>query len=124
VGSGASEEEDDEGPALNQYELWWADLPAPIGRRPVLLLSRSQAYRILKRVTVAEITTTIRNIPVEVELGPDEGLTRVSVANVDNLHALALSRLSSKIGELSEERVWDVERALGYAFDIDRLKDP
>ena len=109
---------------MNQYELWWADLPAPIGRRPVLLLSRNQAYRILKRVTVAEITTTIRNIPVEIELGPDEGLARASVANVDNLHALALSRLSSKIGELSEERAWDVERALGYAFDIDRLKDP
>ncbi|MDP3237665.1 MAG: type II toxin-antitoxin system PemK/MazF family toxin [Myxococcales bacterium] len=109
---------------MNQYELWWADLPAPIGRRPVLLLSRNQAYRILKRVTVAEITTTIRNIPVEIELGPDEGLKRASVANVDNLHALAISRLSSKIGELSEERAWDVERALGYAFDIDRLKDP
>jgi mRNA interferase MazF len=109
---------------LNQYELWWADLPAPIGRRPVLLLSRNQAYRILKRVTVAEITTTIRNIPVEVELGPDEGLTRASVANVDNLHAVAISRLSSKIGELSEERAWEVERALGYAFDIDRLKEP
>lgn len=99
-------------------------LPAPIGRRPVLLLSHNQAYRILKRVTVAEITTTIRNIPVEIELGPDEGLTRTSVANVDNLHALAINRLSSKIGELSEERAWDVERALGYAFDIDRLKDP
>lgn len=42
----------------------------------------------------------------------------------DNLHAVAISRLSSKIGELSEERVWEVERALGFAFDIDRLKEP
>ena len=109
---------------MKQYEIWWAELPAPIGRRPVLLLSRSQAYRILKRVTVAEVSTTIRNIPVEVELGLDEGLERTSVANVDNIHALAISRLSSKIGELSDERVWDVERALGYAFDIDRLKEP
>ena len=109
---------------MKQYEIWWAELPAPIGRRPVLLLSRNQAYRILKRVTVAEVSTTIRNIPVEVELGLDEGLERTSVANVDNIHALAISRLSSKIGELSDERVWDVERALGYAFDIDRLKEP
>ncbi len=109
---------------MKQYELWWAELPAPIGRRPVLLLSRNQAYRILKRVTVAEISTTIRNIPVEVELGTEEGLSRTSVANVDNLHAVAIARLSSKIGELSDERAWDVERALGYAFDIDRLKDP
>lgn len=109
---------------MKQYELWWADLPEPIGRRPVLLLSRDQVYRILKRATVAEISTTIRNIPVEVELGPDEGLTRASVANVDNIHAVAISRLSSKIGQLDAERAWEVERALGFAFDIDRLKDP
>jgi mRNA interferase MazF len=109
---------------LKQYELWWADLPQPIGRRPVLLLSRDQVYRVLKRATVAEISTTIRNIPVEVELGPDEGLSRESVANVDNLHAVAISRLSSRIGELSVERAWEVERALGFAFDIERLKEP
>lgn len=109
---------------MKQYELWWADLPEPIGRRPVLLLSRTQAYRILKRVTVAEISTTIRNIPVEVELGREEGLSRHSVASLDNVHALAISRLSAKIGELDEERTWEVERAIGYAFDIDRLKEP
>lgn len=109
---------------MRQYELWWADLPQPIGRRPVLLLSRDQVYRVLKRATVAEISTTIRNIPVEVELGDNEGLTRESVANVDNLHAVAISRLSSKIGELPEERTWEVERALGFAFDIERLKEP
>ncbi len=109
---------------MKQYEIWWAELPEPIGRRPVLLLSRDQVYRLLKRATVAEVSTTIRNIPVEVELGPDEGLPRASVANVDNIHAVAISRLSSKIGKLSDERAWDVERALGFAFDIDRLKDP
>lgn len=109
---------------MKQYELWWAELPEPIGRRPVLLLSRDQVYRILKRATVAEVTTTIRNIPVEIELGPEEGLTRASVANVDNIHAVAISRLSSKIGRLAEERAWEVERALGFAFDIDRLKEP
>jgi mRNA interferase MazF len=109
---------------LKQHELWWAELPEPIGRRPVLLLSRNQAYRILKRVTVAEISTTVRNIPVEIELGRDEGLSRASVANMDNLHAVAISRLASKIGELSDERALEVERALGYAFDIDRLEEP
>jgi mRNA interferase MazF len=90
----------------------------------VLLLSRDQVYRVLKRATVAEIGSTIRNIPVEVELGSDEGLERESVANVDNIHAVAISRLSSRIGQLTEERVWEVERALGFAFDIERLKEP
>lgn len=108
---------------MKQYELWWAHLPHPIGRRPVLLLSRDSAYRVLKHVTVAQITTTIRNIPVEVELGLDEGLDRKSVANLDNLQAIPIRRLASRIGALSAERAWDVERAVGYAFDIDRLKD-
>ncbi len=99
-------------------------MPEPLGRRPVLLLSRDQVYRILKKAIVAEISTTIREIPVEVELGAEEGLPRTSVANVDNTHAVAISRLSSKIGELSEERVWEVERALGFAFNIDDSRSP
>ena len=48
--------------SVKQHEIWWAELPPPIGRRPVLLLSRDQAYRLLKHVTVAEVSTTIRNI--------------------------------------------------------------
>jgi mRNA interferase MazF len=108
---------------VKQHELWWADLPQPIGRRPVLLLSRDSAYRVLTRVTVAEITTTIRNIPVEVELGEDEGLPRDSVANLDSVHAVALKRLTSRIGALDSSRAAEVERALGFALDIDRLKD-
>jgi mRNA interferase MazF len=107
---------------LKQHELWWAELPEPIGRRPVLLLSRDQAYRILTRVTVAEVTTTVRSIPVEVSLGRAEGLPRNCVANLDNIHAVATSRLKTKIGQLSTERTSEVERALGYALDIPRLK--
>jgi len=53
---------------MKRGEVWWANLPAPIGRRPVLLLSRDRAYQVRTAVTVAEITRTIRHIPVEVEL--------------------------------------------------------
>ena len=108
---------------MKRHEVWWAELPAPIGRRPVLLLSRDQAYRILTRVTVAEVTTTIRRIPVEVPLGPAEGLPRACVANLDNVHAVAVARLSERIGRLAPSRAHEVERALGWAFDIARLKD-
>jgi mRNA interferase MazF len=111
-----------EGP-LRRHEIWWAELPEPIGRRPVLLLSRDQAYRILTRVTVAEVTTTIRRIPVEVPLGAAEGLARASVANLDNVHAVAVARLRERIGRLASARADEVERALGYALDIPRLKD-
>jgi mRNA interferase MazF len=49
-------------------EIWWAKLPPPVGRRPVRLLSRNEAYTVRNAVTVAEVNTTIRGIPVEVEL--------------------------------------------------------
>jgi mRNA interferase MazF len=109
---------------LRRHEIWWAELPEPIGRRPVLLLSRDQAYRILARVTVAEVTTTIRRIPVEVAVGRAEGLPRSSVANLDNVHAVAVARLKERIGALPADRAMEVERALGYALDIPRLKHP
>ena len=59
---------------MRQYEIWWADLPAPVGRRPVLLLTRSAAYAYLNKAIVAEITTIIRGIPQEVPVGEPEGL--------------------------------------------------
>jgi len=48
---------------VRQYEIRWVTLPDPIGRRPVLLLTRTPAYAYLNKVIVAEITTTVRGIP-------------------------------------------------------------
>ena len=68
---------------MKRGEAWWAELPSPIGKRPVLLLSRNEAYVVRNAVTVAEITTTIRGIPVEVVLGPQDGLPKKCVVNLD-----------------------------------------
>lgn len=107
---------------MRQYDVWWASLPPPVGRRPVLLLSRDSAYALLNKVIVAEVTSTIRDIPVEVRLGPREGLSRRSVANLDNVHVVARSDLASRIGTLPASRIGDVKRALGYALDWSELK--
>jgi mRNA interferase MazF len=107
---------------MRQYEIWWASLPPPLGRRPVLLLSRDSAYAVLSKVIVAEVTSTLREIPVEVRLGPREGLSRRSVANLDNVHVVARSDLAAKIGVLPASRVGDVKRALGYALNWPELK--
>jgi mRNA interferase MazF len=107
---------------VRQYEIWWASLPPPVGRRPVLLLSRDSAYAVLNKVIVAEVTSTIREIPVEVSLGRREGLQARSVANLDNVHVVARNDLATKIGVLSVSRVREVKRALGYALDWPELK--
>ena len=101
---------------LKQYEIWWADLPEPVGRRPVLLLSRDSAYRYLDRVIVVEITTVIRDIPQEVRLGKEEGLARRSVANLDNIHVVPTARLRRRAGMLAWRRIIELKRAFGHAL--------
>lgn len=97
-------------------------MPQPIGRRPVLLLTRSAAYAYLNKIVVAEVTSTIRGIPQEVSLGRREGLRRPSVANLDNVHVVARDLLGDRIGALASSRERDVKRALGYALDWPELK--
>jgi len=106
---------------MKQYEIWWADLPEPVGRRPVLLLTRSAAYPYLNKAIVAEITKTIRGIPQEVPMGEPEGLVP-SVANFDNIHVVAKEHLSSRVGVLAAVREREVKRALGYALGWPELK--
>jgi mRNA interferase MazF len=107
---------------MRQYELRWANLPAPIGRRPVLLLTRTSAYAYLNKVIVAEVTSTIRGIPEEVKLGQGEGLPRPSVVNLDNVHVVAKALIDDRIGALPTGREHEVKRALGYALDWPELK--
>src|SRR5580704_2169814 len=104
---------------MRQFEIWWANLPAPAGRRPVLLLSRNDAYQYLSKFIVAEITTTIRTIPVEVPVGRREGLASACVANLDNVRTVARQWLHSKAGVLAPSRYREVKRALGYALGWD-----
>ena len=107
---------------MRQFEVWWADLPAPIGRRPVLLLTRTPAYAYLSRVMVVEITSQIRRIPVEVSLSAKEGLRKPSVANLDNVHVVPRQSLSKRIGTLAPSRFVEVKRALGHALGWTELK--
>jgi mRNA interferase MazF len=98
-------------------------LPAPAGRRPVLLLSRNDAYQYLGKFVVAEITTTIRAIPVEVRIGKREGLPSPCVANLDNIRTVARHWLDSRAGALPPSRHSEVKSALGYALGWDELID-
>lgn len=99
-----------------QLEIWWAELPEPVGRRPVLLLGRTAAFAYLTRALVVEVTTTIRGIPQEVSLGKREGLPRSCVANLDALRTVPLACLDRRIGRLAAGRHVEVKRALGHVL--------
>jgi mRNA-degrading endonuclease toxin of MazEF toxin-antitoxin module len=89
----------------------------------VLLLSRNDAYHYLRKFIVAEITTTIRTIPVEISIGRREGLPVACVANLDNIRTVAREWLDTRAGSLSPPRHHEVKRALGYALGWDELID-
>ncbi len=108
---------------MRQFEIWWADLPDPVGRRPVLLLSRNDAYPYLSKFITAEVTSTIRQIASEVPLGEDEGLPKFCVANCDNLRVVPKLLLTKRAGRLAPDRWIEVKRALGAALGWRELTD-
>lgn len=61
---------------MRRGDVWWADNPPPMGRRPVVLLSRDEAYAIRDFIMAAPVTTRVRRIVAEVPLGPEDGLPR------------------------------------------------
>lgn len=103
---------------MRRGEAWWAELPLPIGRRPVVLLSRDEAYAVRNAVTVAEITTTIRGIPVEVALGPEDGLPKRCVINVDTLATIRKELLIERITLLGSEKIEQIDRAIKFGLSL------
>jgi mRNA interferase MazF len=103
---------------VRRGEIWWADLPAPVGRRPAVLLSRDQAYAVRTSVTVVPITGRARGIPVEVPLRPEDGVPRACVANADNVTTVEKSRLVRRIGRLAPDKLRALEDALRFALAL------
>ncbi len=105
---------------MKRGEVWWADLPVPVGRRPVVLLSRDEAYAVRSAITVAEITSTIRGIPVEVKLGLEDGLPKKCVANLDTIITIRKSLLIERIALLKPDKIEQINTAIKFALDIPR----
>jgi mRNA interferase MazF len=103
---------------MRRGEVWWAELPEPVGRRPVVLLTRDGAYGYRTMATVAPVTTTIRGIPAEVELGPADGVPRRCVVNLDNLQTIDQRRLRGRLAFLGAERLHEIDDAIQFALGL------
>jgi mRNA interferase MazF len=107
--------------AMKRGEVWWARLALPLGRRPVVLVSRNAAYLIKASITVAEISTVMRAIPSEVALGPQDGMPRPCVINADNLVTIPKALLESRITSLAASRLAQLDAALAFSLGLDGL---
>ncbi len=99
---------------MNRGEIWLAQVGRK--RRPVLVLTRHEVIDVRALVTVAEVTTSIRNIAAEVDFDhQDAGLDRPSVINCDGLHTVTKASLTTYAGSVSEETMERVCAAVDYA---------
>ena len=103
---------------MKRGEIWWVEFPAPVGRRPAVLVSRNQAYRVRGAVTVVPLTRTIRNIASEVALGPADGVPKASVANADNIATVPKARVMEYLTTLVTEKIAGLERAIRFSLDL------
>jgi mRNA interferase MazF len=104
---------------MRRGEVRWYTFKAPDKRRPVLLLTRDSASAFLGEVTVAPITTTIRGIPTEVLLGPDDGMPQPCAVNLDHVQTVARARLGPLITTLDADKLGSVREALLFALGFE-----
>jgi len=69
-------------------------------------------------VTIAPITTTVRNIPSELFLSKGEGMPRDCAVNCDHLQTVSKGKIGSLITSLPPAKMVDVGRAIRFALDI------
>ncbi len=103
---------------MKRGEIWWAALGPPAGMRPVVLLSREEAYAVRTAITVAPLTRTIRGIPVEVPLDEKDGVPKPCVINLDSIVTIPKHFLESKIAALNAEKMRRVHDAIRFALDL------
>ena len=89
---------------MRRGEVWWAELPPPVGSRPVVVLTRDAVVNSIGAPVVAAITRTRRGLHTEVDLGRREGLPVPCVANLDNILTVDRSRLTRLMGSISQDK--------------------
>jgi mRNA interferase MazF len=105
---------------VRRGEIWLAELDPPAGRRPVVLLSRDEAFLVRELIIVAPVTTRIRHIASEVLLGSADGMPQDCVANLDTITTIPKNCLQSRITVLSDRKLREVEAALHFVLGMEQ----
>lgn len=101
---------------MRRGEVRWYRFLQPNKRRPVLILTRDSALDVLGDVTVAPITSTIRDIPTEVLLDGMDGMSRECAVNLDHIQTVPQEKIGALITKLAPARMEHVRSALLFAL--------
>ena len=101
---------------MKRGEIWWAELPAPVGNRPVIILTRDAVLENIGSIVVALVTRTIRQLPTEVVRR--QGLPVTCVANLDNILTVPRHRLTRLMGACDAAKIEELNQAIKTALDV------
>jgi mRNA interferase MazF len=103
---------------LRRGEVRWYKFHRPDKKRPVVVLTRDSALDFLGEVTVAPVTSTIRDIPSEVLLTTADGMGRDCAVNLDHVQTVPKGNIGALITTLNREKLARVGEALSFALEI------
>ncbi|MGQ0592559.1 MAG: type II toxin-antitoxin system PemK/MazF family toxin [Gammaproteobacteria bacterium] len=103
---------------MKRGEVWWAELPPPVGNRPVVILTRDAVVNSIGGVVVVLVTRTVRQLRTEVVLGRRQGLPVQCVANFDNILTVPRHRLIRLMGACDASKIAELNQAIKAALDV------
>jgi len=103
---------------MKRGEVRWYKFKDLDKKRPVLILTRDSILQYLGEVTVAPVTSTIRDIPSEVYLSRHDGMPRDCAVNCDHVQTVSKGKVGGLITTLTDEKLAKVRDALTFALDL------
>lgn len=103
---------------MNRGEVRWYQFTQPDKKRPVLILTRDSTLEFLGDVTIAPITSTVRDIPSEVSLSKQDGMTRECAINCDHIQTVSKRKIGALLTSLPPQKMQEVSRALRFALNL------
>jgi mRNA interferase MazF len=103
---------------MKRGEVRWYKFKHPDKKRPVVILTRNSVLEYLGEVTVAPITSTIRDIPSEVLLSREDGMQNDCAINCDHIQTISKSNIGPLITTLSKKKIGEIRNAISFALNL------
>jgi mRNA interferase MazF len=103
---------------MRRGDVRWYTFKLPDKKRPILILTRSSIIEYLGEVTIAPITSTVRDIASEVRLGKEDGMPGECAVNIDHIQTVHKNRIGKHLTALSQEKLAEVRNAIRFALDL------
>ena len=103
---------------MKRGEIRWYRFGAPDKRRPVVILARDSILEYLGEVTVAPVTSTVRDIPSEVLLSREDGMKKDCAINCDHIQTISPGKVGALITGLTRKKLEEVRKAIFFALDL------